>query len=75
MLNDGLFRLNGRSGYVLKPQYLLSLSVARSPPVKVRINIISAHKLPKAGCIEVCIPTSAYDIGSDIGNGLFFFSL
>jgi hypothetical protein len=42
----GQFRQNGQCGYVLKPGYLLSISQPQ-PAIKLTINILSAHQLPR----------------------------
>lgn len=41
----GRFRENGRCGYVLKPEYLLSGTANR--PIRLVVNILGAHQLPK----------------------------
>jgi phosphatidylinositol phospholipase C delta len=45
ILNDGRFRQNGRCGYVLKPQGLLTGPV--QPPMVIRIRILCGSCLPK----------------------------
>ncbi|CAJ0602173.1 unnamed protein product [Cylicocyclus nassatus] len=53
-LNDGLFRINGNCGYVLKPEILLKGIDPRSeaavikPRVRLEIAIVSAQYLPKS---------------------------
>ncbi|MEQ2295530.1 1-phosphatidylinositol 4,5-bisphosphate phosphodiesterase delta-4 [Ameca splendens] len=56
-LNDGLFRQNGCSGYVLKPDFMRDGSSQFSPerpedrpgykPLRLSIQVISAQQLPK----------------------------
>lgn len=49
-INFGKFLQNGRSGYVLKPDYMISsAAMERMPPMLLSINIISASQLPKPG--------------------------
>ena len=45
----GRFRDNGRSGYVLKPQHLLTPHSSSSPtsPLRVTITFISGRQIPK----------------------------
>ena len=45
LLNDGLFRQNHNSGYVLKPASLMGGGPAES--AKIRISVISGHCIPK----------------------------
>ena len=49
-INDGLFSLNGRCGYVLKPLYLRGDSTSIKPTEKFKLNItvILASQIPKA---------------------------
>lgn len=52
-INQGLFRINGGCGYVLKPQWMTSverLAVTRSDlaPMLLKLRLISARQLPKA---------------------------
>jgi len=49
-INEALFSLNGGCGYVLRPEFR-----PRTPPIHLRLRIISAHNLPK-GPHEQCIP-------------------
>ncbi|KAJ3022688.1 1-phosphatidylinositol 4,5-bisphosphate phosphodiesterase delta-4 [Thoreauomyces humboldtii] len=47
-LNDAIFSLNGRSGYVLKPAALRGLSSQpRHEPVTLKLQVISGQQLPK----------------------------
>eukprot|EP00981_Chlorochromonas_danica_P010621 scaffold3290_cov165-Ochromonas_danica.AAC.64 len=49
-INFGKFLQNGSSGYVLKPEYMLSSSVdlsERSSPIRFTVNIVGASQLPK----------------------------
>lgn len=49
-VNFGKFLENGRCGYVLKPEYMISNDpVERLPPIRITFNIISASQLPKPG--------------------------
>lgn len=49
-VNFGKFLENGKTGYVLKPPYLLNGTAAdKMPPVRLTINVISASHLPKPG--------------------------
>eukprot|EP01106_Pelomyxa_sp_JSP_P008296 TRINITY_DN23504_c0_g1_i1.p1 TRINITY_DN23504_c0_g1~~TRINITY_DN23504_c0_g1_i1.p1 ORF type:complete len:263 (+),score=46.46 TRINITY_DN23504_c0_g1_i1:349-1137(+) len=54
LLNDAKFRENGNCGYLLKPTSLLTFAspqgtpVPKTPPVTLRIFVLSARQLPKA---------------------------
>jgi phosphatidylinositol phospholipase C delta len=55
-VNFGKFLENGRTGYVLKPQYLLHKEISPSSelvlpvnPIRLIINVLSAVSLPKPG--------------------------
>eukprot|EP01119_Soliformovum_irregulare_P015567 TRINITY_DN438_c0_g1_i4.p1 TRINITY_DN438_c0_g1~~TRINITY_DN438_c0_g1_i4.p1 ORF type:complete len:603 (+),score=188.36 TRINITY_DN438_c0_g1_i4:193-2001(+) len=51
-LNDGKFQENGRSGYILKPEYMRTAKVAapsgKEPVKTLTIKILSGHELPKS---------------------------
>lgn len=47
LLNDGLFRQNGGSGYVLKPEYMLHEESKSERPYRIRVNVISGQNIPK----------------------------
>lgn len=47
MANFGRFRENGKSGYVLKPDYLRMDNARPSPAVRLLVHVISAQQLPK----------------------------
>jgi hypothetical protein len=47
MANFGRFRENGKSGYVLKPEYLRLDNARPSPAVRLLVHVISAQQLPK----------------------------
>ncbi|KAJ8403512.1 hypothetical protein AAFF_G00352840 [Aldrovandia affinis] len=61
-LNDGLFSQNGRSGYVLKPEFMWSYDRKFDPecphsnegyrPVSLAIQVISGQQLPKVNIKE-----------------------
>lgn len=42
-----MFRQNGGTGYVLKPDYLLHKDMKRAPPCRIRVNLISGQSFPK----------------------------
>ncbi|KAI8817538.1 PLC-like phosphodiesterase [Fimicolochytrium jonesii] len=46
-LNTGLFSLNGRCGYVLKPTALRNKAGPKPDPISLTIKIISGQQLPK----------------------------
>ncbi|KAJ3184613.1 1-phosphatidylinositol 4,5-bisphosphate phosphodiesterase delta-4 [Geranomyces variabilis] len=46
-LNNALFNLNGRCGYVLKPRSLREKGVAKQGSMVLKIKIISGQQLPK----------------------------
>nr|XP_057937653.1 1-phosphatidylinositol 4,5-bisphosphate phosphodiesterase delta-4-like [Doryrhamphus excisus] len=56
-LNDGLFRQNGRCGYVLKPRFMRDINTKFNPekpeeqpgykPLRLSIQVISGQQLPK----------------------------
>lgn len=49
-INFGKFLENGRTGYVLKPEYMINSSITeRLTPIRLIINVISASQLPKPG--------------------------
>jgi hypothetical protein len=49
-INFGKFLENGKTGYVLKPDYMIYESITERPqPIKLTINVISASHLPKPG--------------------------
>lgn len=49
-INFGRFLENGRTGYVLKPEYMINnQTIKRDPPLRITINVISACQLPKPG--------------------------
>lgn len=48
-VNFGKFLENGKTGYVLKPSYMLNAPLDHLPPVRLTVNIISASHLPKPG--------------------------
>ena len=47
LVNDGRFRMNGSSGYVLKPQYLLSDGLPSEKMQHWKLEILSGRCLPK----------------------------
>jgi hypothetical protein len=51
LLNDALFSLNGKCGYVLKPEYLRNNQKMsdNNRSIKVTITIISGQQIPKPG--------------------------
>jgi hypothetical protein len=52
-VNFGKFLENGRSGYVLKPDYMLYESITVKPTaLRLILNIISASNLPKPGGVQ-----------------------
>jgi len=48
-VNDGKFRENGKSGYILKPDYMLADSSKPSDPITVTVHVVSAQQIPKPG--------------------------
>jgi len=44
LLNQALFKLNDRRGYVLKPEAVLSGNIPKSPVEKLTIRILSGHR-------------------------------
>lgn len=52
-VNFGKFLENGKCGYVLKPEYMITddpaLKDVQTPGVRLIINVISASSLPKPG--------------------------
>jgi len=52
-MNDGKFLENGRSGYILKPQYMREEKITFNPELRIKANkhleitILSASQLPK----------------------------
>eukprot|EP00965_Chrysotila_dentata_P172635 5697112-Pleurochrysis_carterae.AAC.1 len=47
MLNQAMFKQNGRCGYVLKPPLFLGETLSPPPGVRFALRVISAHNLPK----------------------------
>jgi phosphatidylinositol phospholipase C delta len=47
LANDGRFRMNGSSGYVLKPRYLLEDNQPAEKPQQWKFEILSGRCLPK----------------------------
>jgi hypothetical protein len=55
ILNQGFFRRNGDSGYILKPEYLLNPSKQPRPRMKLRVNIISGQNLPRSNDLATTV--------------------
>ena len=48
-VNDGMYRVNGGTGYVLKPPYMIADGTVPSPAVVLTVHLLSAQQLPKPG--------------------------
>lgn len=46
LVNHGMFMQNGSCGYVLKPEYMLDSSKSPTPPITLRVHVISGQQLP-----------------------------
>ncbi|XP_038662281.1 1-phosphatidylinositol 4,5-bisphosphate phosphodiesterase gamma-2 [Scyliorhinus canicula] len=53
-LNQSLFSMNGRTGFVLQPESLRSDNSTQHRPYSVKIKILGARHLPKPGRSIVC---------------------
>ncbi|GCB72893.1 hypothetical protein scyTo_0006523 [Scyliorhinus torazame] len=53
-LNQSLFSMNGRTGFVLQPESLRSDNSTQHRPYSVKIKILGARHLPKPGRCIVC---------------------
>ncbi|XP_060693973.1 1-phosphatidylinositol 4,5-bisphosphate phosphodiesterase gamma-2 [Hemiscyllium ocellatum] len=53
-LNQALFCMNGRTGYVLQPESLRSDNSMQHRPYSVKIKLLGARHLPKPGRSIVC---------------------
>jgi len=73
IINDGLFRQNGRCGYVLKPYQIQSppdqhLRRPVAPPQQLVVRILSGYNLPKpkgmkkGECIDPYVSVSVHDV-------------
>ena len=79
LLNKAKFRLNGNTGYILKPKFLRNISGHFNPsdpetfpkhrkyPTEFKIKIISGQQLPKDGTCDIVDPYIAVKIhGADV---------
>ena len=70
-LSYGKFRENGKSGYLLKPEYMIQDNGYKSPAIQLQIHIISGLQLPKPGnvtegeIIDPFVILKIHGIGSD----------
>lgn len=61
LVNHGMFMQNGSCGYVLKPEYMLDSSKLPTPPITLRVHVISGHQLPRpVGLSMAEVSTSPY---------------
>ncbi|KAJ3033547.1 1-phosphatidylinositol 4,5-bisphosphate phosphodiesterase delta-4 [Rhizophlyctis rosea] len=74
-LNNAMFALNGRSGYVLKPSWLRTGEKKAKVPVMLSVKVISAQQLPKpkdAGGSAIIDPFVEVEVcGTEADSGKF----